>query len=100
MDLIGELHDLQQKALLFATETDRDKRHAGGRWLERECYHLDNRYRIMDGFNEEAKIELSAIVTIIFEYMLYDCLEDPDWAEAMPTSYDGDLNAILQGMRG
>jgi hypothetical protein len=99
MNVIDELHDLQKKAMLFTLEPDREKRWKAGFWAEHQCNQLDNRYRILNGFNEEAKVELSALIKIIFDYLLYDNLEDPDWIMAMPDHYDGDIEAIVTGLR-
>lgn len=99
MDVKAELHDLQQKALLFATLEDRETRWNGGRWVERQCNDLDNRFNILRGFNEELKVELGAIITIVFDYCLYDCLEDEDWLQAMPTRFDGDINDVMRTLK-
>lgn len=99
MDLLAELQDLQQKAILFATMDDREKRWSGGRWVERQCKDLDNRHRILGGFDDKLEVELRAIITIVFDYCLYDCLEDQDWIAAMPNRFDGDLQAVMQGLK-
>ncbi len=99
MDIIGELQDLQQKAMLFATETNRELRWKAGFWLEAQVRAIDDKNRITDGFNNEAKIELSALLTIIFDMLLYDKLEDSDWIETLPDHYDGDLDALVKEMR-
>lgn len=99
MDMIGELQDLQRKVMLFTTEANREKRWQAGLWAEHQCKDLDSRYRILDGPNEEAKVELSAIIKIIFDYLLYDKLEDEDWIITLPDHFDGDIAAVLQGLR-
>jgi hypothetical protein len=100
MDIIGELQDLQKKAMLFATETNRETRWKAGFWVEYQARQLDDRHRITDGFNEEAKVELGAIITIVFDFLLYDKLEDSEWIESLPDHYDGDLDGLVKDMRG
>ena len=99
MDLIGELQDLQKKAMLFTTITDRERRWNGGFVVEHQARQLEEQYRITDGNNEEAKVELAAVLTLVFDFLLYDKLEDSDWIEALPDHYDGDIDALVQGVK-
>ena len=97
MDVIAELKDLQQKAMIIAVDENKERRWGAGFWLERECETLNARHRILDGFNEAAKIELMAIISILFDIILADHIGDPDFAESIPT-YDGDIDALVQGL--
>lgn len=99
MDVIGELHDLQKKAVLFATETDRAKRWRCGFWVEHEAHQLDRKYNILDGLNQEAKVELSAILKVVFDFLLYDKLEDEDWILALPDHYHGSVSDVVTETR-
>lgn len=97
--MMEELQDLQRKVMLFTTVTDRQKRWRAGMWAESQARQLDRRYRILDGFNETARVELSAIVKMIFDFLLYDKLEDEDWIEALPDHYDGDIEQMVRQLR-
>lgn len=90
-----ELRSLEQKAVAIAAITDRKKRQRGGMYLENECRKLDDQYRIIGGLDRNAEIRLRAVLQIVFDYILYDALEDEDWAMAMPDRFEGDVSEIL-----
>jgi hypothetical protein len=99
MRVIDELHDLEQKAIVISRLPNRDMRHKGGYMLESECRHLDSRYRVLGGLDSQAEISLRAVLQMIFDYILYDALDDEDWTVAMPSHYDGDIEAVVQGLK-
>lgn len=99
MDIIAELQDLQQKAMLFATETDREKRWAGAHYVEAQLRALDDQYDITRRGTEQERVELGACLAVLFDFCFYDKLEDSDWIEALPDHYDGDLDKLVQEMK-
>ena len=93
-----ELELLEQKAIVIMSITDRKKRQQGGMWLEHQCRNLDEQYRILNGLDTQAEVKLRAVLKIIFDYILYDALEDEDWQATMPESFDGDISELLRGV--
>ena len=82
-----EIESLRNKLTAVVKMEDRDKRALAGKYLERECRNLDDEYNILASpFDDKAAIELRAIVQVIFDYVLFDDLEDKDWQGAFPTS--------------
>lgn len=97
-----ELALLQQKAVVIAALEDRDKRHKGGLWLNDQCVRLDDEYRILGGLDREAEISLRAVLTIIFDFILHDCIEEPeeDMSVIMGLDERGSEAEIQQILRG
>lgn len=99
MRVIEELEALERKAILISKIPDRKLRHKGGLMLENNCRRLDEQYRVIGGLNPQAEVSLRAVIQIIFDYILYDMLEDEDWQTVMPESYEGDIEQALKEMK-
>ncbi len=99
MSKMDEIYALQEKMKTIVKMEDRDERARAGKWLENECRNLDDRYKILDGLDDVAIVELRAIVQIIFDYILFDDLQDKDWQGALPTHYDGDIASVMKTLK-
>ena len=96
-DMQDQIRDLQKKAVIFAQIPDRKIRHQAGYALDYDLKILDGRYQILGGLDSQSEVEFKAIITILIEYILYDALEDEDWALTLPDHYDGDIESVLKG---
>ena len=98
MSLHDDLKHLQDAAVVIAAQTDRKLRHKGGMWLDSECRKFEETYRPFDGIVlPQVEVDFRAVIKILVDYILYDALEDMDWAAAMPDHFEGDLQEILKG---
>lgn len=95
-----EIESLRQKLVNIVKMEDRETRAIAGKYLERECRNLDEEYNILDSsFDDDSAVELRAIVQVIFDYILFDDLEDKDWQGALPTHFDGDVDDIMKQLK-
>lgn len=94
-----EINSLQEKLRTIVKMTDRDARARAGKYLENEARRIDEEYRILDGLDDEAAVELRAVVQVIFDYILFDDLEDKDWQGALPTHFEGDINRVMNEIK-
>ncbi len=95
-----EIESLRQKLVTIVKMEDRDKRALAGKQLEYECRSLDEQYNVLSNpLDDESAIELRAIVQVIFDYVLFDDLEDKDWQGALPTHYEGNINQKIKELQ-
>ena len=97
-----ELESLQTAAVTVAAIENREKRHKGGRFLESEARRIDDEYRIIGGLDPKAEVELRAVIKIIFDYVLHDCIEeaDEDWGVVMGVDERASESQIHQILKG
>lgn len=98
MSKTDELESLQQAVLTAAAIEDRDERHKAGLFIEAGAQRIDDQYRILGGVDVETEVELRAVLKILFDYVLHDCIEDADddWGVAMGVDERGDEDLIQQ----
>jgi len=96
-----EIRRLSDAAIKIAGLGDRKARHQAGFWLDNELTAVDREYQILDSpFTPDAvKTDFMAVVKILLDFILFDCLEDDDWATTMKA--EADLDQVIQeALRG
>jgi len=79
MTMQDEIKDLEQKALMISTFKNKEKRHHGGMYLHNEIKNFDDKYNILNTLlHTEAKVELMAVIAIVFDVILAD-VDMPDF---------------------
>jgi hypothetical protein len=97
-----ELESLQRAVVTVAAIEDRGERHKAGRFLESEARRIDDEYRIVGGIDPDAEVDLRAVIKIIFDYVLHDCIEDADddWGVVMGVDERADEGMLHKIMKG
>ncbi len=97
MDKLPELRTLQARAVAIAAVKDVDKRHHGGMKLELDCRAFEDKYKTIGGFDSQTEVELRAVVSILFDHILYDAFEDKDWSAAV-NAPEVNLDDVVRGI--
>lgn len=97
MDKATEIRSLQARAVAIASVKDIDKRHYGGMKLEYDCRTFEDRHKIIGGLDSKMEVEFRAVLAILFDHILFDKLEDPDFTAVM-SKPDVDLNKAVRGI--
>lgn len=97
-----ELESLQKAVVTVAAIENREERHRAGRFLESEARRIDDQYRIIGGIDPDAEVDLRAVIKIIFDFVLHDCIEeaDEDWGVVMGVDERADESMIHQILKG
>ena len=90
----ADIRHLQELAVNISHIPDRKKRNAAGLWLEGEIDRVDKKYKIIDSpfVPDQAKVEFKAVIQILFDFILYDALEDDDWAMTLPSIQEAGID--------
>ena len=100
MNVAEEVEDLLNKAMYFTAVTDRETRWNGALWIEAQLKAIDDEHGITRRAEDDpVRIDLMATLRLVFDFCLYDKLEDSDWIETLPESYDGDIDQLVSNMR-
>lgn len=97
MSVISEIRTLQVRSVAIAAVRDVNKRHHAGMRLELECRAFEDKHKIIGGLDAQIEVEFRAVLTILFDHVLFDTFEDHDF-EAVTSGPKADLDKVVRGI--